>query len=192
MKIQLVKNNSTGFSKSVTNGLTKLSLVSNLVREQCSDIVATNQAPKPGSSSVICCTSSFDTKNKNLAVVTISMVLEFAPGGVAIDPRYYADFKKIANFFRDSFKIKVFFDGYTLNSHALNGHPLTTLRFKNMVEYLFENFDISLAKLYPLNSNDSIHSGETNCDSENQNNYFVTFLFDCELYQHFNHHSIVH
>lgn len=123
------------------------------------------------------CTSTFDPRNKYIAVVTIAMVIEFGHGSAAIDPRYFRDFQKIAAFFSDCSKITVLFEDYELGSDVFIANPLAQLRFKNIANYLFDNFDICPALFYPMGPNDFALPEICVDDLDSRDHYQVKFLF---------------
>ena len=129
----------------------------------------------------VSCTSNFDADNKYLAVVTITIVLEFEPGSATIDSRYYADFKKIANFFSDCSKIMVLFEGCGFGNNTFNYNPIARLRFNNIAKYLFEEFEVSPSHFCSVDSNNFIKREEHRSDLDLQDTYQVKFLFS---YQH--------
>ena len=136
-------------------------------------ILNSNLSPR----SSISCTSKFDAENKYVAVVTIAMVLTFAPKSADIDPRYYSDFKKISNFFCDCSKIMVLFEGCGFGSEIFNKNPMAQLRFNNMAKYLFDNFEVSPSHFCPINSYNFIRAEEHMSDLDLQDTYQVKFLF---------------
>jgi hypothetical protein len=125
----------------------------------------------------VCCTSTFDPRNKYIAIVTIAMAIEFGHGSVAIDSRYFRDFQKIAAFFSDCSKITVLFEEYEMGNEAFIDNPLAQLRFKNIANYLFDNFDICPALFYPMDPDDFAPPEMYAEDLDARDHYQVKFLF---------------
>lgn len=125
----------------------------------------------------VCCTSTFDPKNKYIAVVTVALKIEFGHGSVAIDSCYYSDFQKIATFFTDCSKIEVLFEDYEIGNEVFIDNPLAQLRFKSIAKYLFDNFDICPALFYPMGSDDFTPTKIYRDDLDSRNHYQIKFLF---------------
>lgn len=125
----------------------------------------------------VCCTSTFDSRNKYIAVVTIAMEIEFGDGSVAVDSCYDRDLQKIATFFTDCSKIEVLFEDYDIGNEVFIENPLAQRRFKNIAKYLFDNFDICPALFYPMGSDDFTPTKTYGDDLDSRNHYQIKFLF---------------
>jgi hypothetical protein len=125
----------------------------------------------------ICCTSTFDPRNKYIAVVTIVMAIEFGHGSVTVDYLYYRDFQKIASFFAGCSKITVLFEDHEMDSEVFIENPLAQLRFKNIATFLFNNFDICPALFFPMGSDNFTSSGMHTDDLDSRDHYQIKFLF---------------
>lgn len=137
---------------------------------------------KRNSFPAVCCTSNFCAKDKYIAVITIAIMIKFEHGSAAIEPQYYTDFKKISSFFSGQPTTTVFFDGYSLGSEVFNRSPLAHLRFKNLVKYLFDNFDIFPNLSNPTIPEDSMRNNHHATNLDLQDCYQVKFIFS---YRHF-------